>query len=176
MNVMNEPTQERLQAVRQIEHDYCVVCGRSNPRGLHLDFFVRPDKSVEAHFRLTREHQGYHDFSHGGIVAVVLDAAMTNCLFALGLAAMTAELRVRYLGPVVVDRPAKVRAWVEKQKSRLCVMAAELLQDHKVRAKAKGKFIWRRKTLGDNGGCYAEVLESNLYQLSDLASENQRRG
>jgi acyl-coenzyme A thioesterase PaaI-like protein len=33
---------------------------------------------------------------HGGVISSILDGTMTNCLFAHGTVAVTAELRVRF--------------------------------------------------------------------------------
>ena len=77
---------------------------------------------------------------HGGLVAAVLDDAMTNCLFAHRIVAMTAQLTIRYLRPVRTGRAAFVRAWVVKSSSRLQMVAADLMQDGEVHAKAQAKF------------------------------------
>ena len=112
---MTTPTassQTRLKTVRTQAHPYCVVCSQSNPLGLGLEFTVHDDGSVSAslhgHFAL----EGFQGCLHGGMIASLLDGAMTNCLFAQGHVAMTAELKVRYRKPVFIGQEMIIRAWI----------------------------------------------------------------
>jgi uncharacterized protein (TIGR00369 family) len=105
-----------------------------------VQFHSKPDGSVMAMFHCDSVFQGYPNVLHGGVVASLLDGAMTNCLFAYGIVAVTAELTIRYLLPVRTGDEATVRAWVVKSSSRLQIVAAELLQGGEVRAKAQAKF------------------------------------
>jgi acyl-coenzyme A thioesterase PaaI-like protein len=82
------------------------------------------------------------------MVSTLLDAAMTNCLFAHGCIAVTAELTVRFLRPVTADRPVAVTAWVEKSRHRLYLLAAELRQGGRLMATAAAKFIVCRPRSG----------------------------
>jgi len=76
---------------------------------------------------------------------MLLDGAMTNCLFANGHTAVTAELRVRYGHPVDTDRSAVVHAHIGCTRSRLHSVVAELLQGEEVKATATAKFLERPK-------------------------------
>lgn len=127
--------------LRKHSHPECVVCGSSNGHGLGLDFRVAGDGIVEALFACDKVFQGYPAILHGGVVCTILDGAMTNCLFARGHAAMTAELNVRFRHPVATDSPAKVRAWITSSTRPVHELAAELIQDGQVMATAKGKFL-----------------------------------
>jgi acyl-coenzyme A thioesterase PaaI-like protein len=124
-------------------HPGCVVCGRKNARGLHLDFTVGEDGSVEGRFPASAAFEGYPRQLHGGVIAMLLDGAMTNCLFCHGHVAQTGELTVRYRRPVAVDRPVTVRAWIGKVRPPLRRVAAELVQDGTVMATGAAKFIDR---------------------------------
>jgi acyl-coenzyme A thioesterase PaaI-like protein len=81
------------------------------------------------------------------MVSTLLDAAMTNCLFAHGFAAVTAELTVRFLRPVAAHRPVTVNAWIEKSWRRLHLLAAELRQEGELMATATAKFVVRVRAL-----------------------------
>ena len=74
----------------------------------------------------------------------MLDGAMTNCLFAHGRVAVTAELTVRYRHPVTVDRPVTVRAWIRESSHNLHRMQAELAQGGRVLVTATAKFLERQ--------------------------------
>jgi len=104
---------------------------------------VAEEGAVEATFPCERVFAGYPGVLHGGIICALLDGAMTNCLFAHGLVAVTADLHVRFRQPVRVNRPALVRARCESGGSPLHRMAAEMLQDGQVVATAAARFVER---------------------------------
>ena len=127
--------------MRDREHDRCFVCDPDNPRGLGLRFQTSADGCVIAAFSCAEVFHGYRQWLHGGVTSSLLDGAMTNCLFARGVVAATAELSIRFLHPVVIDRHAHVKAWEEKSYSPLHLLRAELVQDGKILVKASAKFM-----------------------------------
>ena len=135
------PSATRHDHVRSDEHPDCFVCGSAHPAGLQLRFTPRADGSVTAEFDCGGMYQGYGGVIHGGIVAAILDGTMTNCLFALGHAAVTGDLHVRFRHPLCVGRSATIRAWVTRASPPLFVLTAEITQAGRVTAKAVGKFM-----------------------------------
>lgn len=131
----------QLQRLHATTHPHCVVCGAHNPRGLQVDFRPTADGGVEAHFDCAKVFEGYTRRIHGGVIAALLDGAMTNCLFAHGHVAVTAELTIRYRQPVMTDRRATVRAWIHESSHRLHRMRAELVQDGQVLVVGTAKFL-----------------------------------
>ena len=71
---------------------------------------------------------------------MLFDAAMTHCLFARNVSGVTASLNVRFLKPVIPDRPVTVRAHVEKQKLGLFMLEGTLQQDGELKSTAEAKF------------------------------------
>jgi acyl-coenzyme A thioesterase PaaI-like protein len=122
-------------------HDHCVACGQKNSHGLGLHFKVTAEGQVEASFSCKKCFEGFPQSLHGGYVAVLLDSAMTNCLFAHGLVGMTGELKVRFRHVVNTSSAARVRAWLERSSHRLHFLAASLEQDGSIKATASGKFL-----------------------------------
>jgi len=137
------PTQENIELTKRELHPDCIGCGLANASGLALQFFVRTDKGVQAEFHCSKLYQGYPGFLHGGITSLLLDAAMTNCLFAHHIAAVTARLIIRFLLPVNIDQTACVKAWLREYEPPLYVLEAELEQNGKVQVRASAKFIDR---------------------------------
>lgn len=128
--------------VRARLHPHCIVCGADNPRGLGLVFTPCADGGgVEARFDCAGSVEGYTGLVHGGVVSMLMDAAMAQCLFHLGCVAHTGELHIRFRHPVVVGHEACVRAWQARSRGRLHVLGAELRQDGCVKAVATAKFL-----------------------------------
>ena len=136
-----EARQARLDWVIAAEHSRCLICGATNALGLRLRFRVRSDGSVLALFGCGEAFQSYRETLHGGVISALLDAAMTNALFSIGIAGVTAELTVRFLAPVALDRGAVVRGFIEKEAYPLYLVRSELEQDQKTLARASAKFL-----------------------------------
>lgn len=141
--MITETAQQRLQSLKGREHAGCFVCGKGHPHGLGLDFQVWGDSRVEGCFARGEEYQGYGGLLHGGIICSLLDGAMTNCLFASGKPALTAEMTVKFKHPVTAGDPVTVRAWMRDDYCPLYIVEAEMLQGGAVKAHATGKFMRR---------------------------------
>jgi uncharacterized protein (TIGR00369 family) len=98
-------------ALRHWNHDRCFACGK-DAHGLGLRFVACNDHAdaVETQVTIGESFEGYVGVVHGGIVATLLDAAMTHCLMAKGIRAVTAALNVRYKHPMRSGMEAGVRA------------------------------------------------------------------
>ncbi len=133
--------QSLLEETRAQAHRRCVVCGHVNGRAPRLHFAVTDDGRVQATFQPDVTHEGYNGILHGGVISTLLDAAMTNCLFAHGRCGLTAELCVRFRHPVLTTTPLRLRAWVERASPPLFVLRAQIEQEGRLRATAVGKFM-----------------------------------
>ena len=141
MSVITEHKPTAIAALRSSLHSQCILCGADHPQGLRLAFNTHADGHVEALFACDRLYQGYSGYLHGGVIAALLDSAMTNCLFALGRAAVTGELNVRFLKPVIVSRPAVVSARLVESLAPLFKMNGEVRQNGDIMARATAKFM-----------------------------------
>lgn len=126
-------------------HPFCFVCSGSNPMGLALRYEPEPDGSVSARFLGHGALEGYSGLLHGGVIAAMLDGAMTNCLFAHGIRGLTAELNVRYHERVAASEEVLLRAWLEVNAHGLFRLRAELTQGGQVKVSATGKFMKRHE-------------------------------
>ncbi len=130
-----------FSTLREQSHPECFVCGPANGCGLGLRFRLLCDGVVETTFSCEPAFTGYPGMLHGGIICTLLDGAMTNCLFAHGLAAVTVDLSVRFHHPVAVSLPAEVRAWLKSEDSPVHRVAAEVRQEGRVVATAAARFV-----------------------------------
>lgn len=120
-----------------------MVCGQSNPFGLGVKFNSEADGSVRATFLGHAALEGFEGCLHGGMIASLLDGAMTNCLFAHGCVAMTGELNICFREPVQIGEEMSVRAWIKNSSPPLHLLVAELKQGGRVKAAATAKFMER---------------------------------
>lgn len=103
---------------------------------------------MTARFDCSEIFQSYSGFIHGGVISLLLDGAMTNCMFAKNKKAVTGLLSVRYLHPVSINHMAEISARLVKSSPPLYYLEAEISQDGRVLAKATGKFMDRSRKRG----------------------------
>lgn len=115
-----------MKSAELIDDSHCFVCGKDNPAGLKLHW-VTDGRRTEATFTLGKAYQGWKDVVHGGILATVLDEAMTRLAWqVLGGGVVTAEITVRYKKPARVGERLTVRAELEDAKGRLVPARADI--------------------------------------------------
>jgi acyl-coenzyme A thioesterase PaaI-like protein len=122
----------------------CLVCGRDNPHGLHLSFFVDPKTAVvQTTFTSRAADIGFPEIIHGGIIATVLDEAMVWAATWAGKRfCLCGELSVRFRQPARVDQPMIVKAKVESHTPRLIKTTATLhAATGQLLATATGKYV-----------------------------------
>jgi len=118
-----------------------MLCGAEHPQGLRLAFSTHADGHVEATFPCQGVYQGYTGYLHGGVIAALLDSAMTNCLFAYCHGTRSCELYVSFLNPGVLSRSAFVSARLAESLPPLFHMEADLRQGKEIMARATAKFL-----------------------------------
>ncbi|MFZ1946795.1 MAG: PaaI family thioesterase [bacterium] len=127
-------------------HDHCLLCGYRNPWSLGLRYLSADDGSVNSSFKGHSGLQGYQGMLHGGVIAALLDSAMTHCLFHNGIQGLTADLHIRFVEPVPCDSLLAVQARIVSRRPPLFLLRAEMLQDCQLMAWAEAKFIAREPT------------------------------
>ncbi len=63
----------------------CFCCGPKNPIGLKLEFETTAEGRMRTIWTPRKEHQGFKDIVHGGLVATVLDEVMVRLLYLRGI-------------------------------------------------------------------------------------------
>jgi uncharacterized protein (TIGR00369 family) len=125
-------------------HGRCLLCGKLNPKSLNLSFHAADSGVVKTQFQAPSELQGYDGILHGGVIAALLDAAMTHCLFHRGVQAVTGDLHVRFVQPVACNVMLDIRAWVLLSHPPLYRLKAEIVVDGHVLAWGEAKFLQHR--------------------------------
>ena len=135
------PTDVALWALCAREHAACFACRPVAQGGLGLFFGVQPDGSVAARWTCPPGGESYRGIVHGGLLATALDSAMVHALFARGIVARTAELKVRYRHSASVGEELEVRAWLRRSFGLLHELEAEICCGSVACAHARAKFM-----------------------------------
>ena len=137
--------QKCMQEIRHFAHPNCVICGNNGSGFPHLSFNMDKNGVIKAELQCKPVFQGYPGQLHGGVISTVMDAAMTNCLFARGITAVTAKLSIQFYKPVKINSSAIVRAWIYNESRLLYKLKSEIIQNGIVKAAAEGKFVVKEK-------------------------------
>jgi len=149
-----EIEKNKLTNTRNRLHPNCVVCSRSNARGLQLDFSLCENSGVAADFDVDETLEGYPGIPHGGVISSVFDGAMGNCLFAQGCTPVTAELNIRFRHPIAMHKSATVNARIVRSSNSFYVLEAEIIQNGQIKATAEGKFVHHPNLMNEKDTVY----------------------
>jgi len=106
--------------------NFCFVCGKDNPKGMHLSF-QKEDGKVYASFSLPAYYQGYENVIHGGIIALILDEAMAY-LQTYEERFLTGKLTVKYHAPLLAGEEIEVFAEIKENRKRFKITKAEIIR------------------------------------------------
>ena len=135
-------TAENLTPLAHAAQNRCFGCGQANPTGLHLEFLLAEDSSVVCLASVPDTFEGPPGYLHGGIIATLLDEAMSKSVRARGFTAMTRQMEVDYLRPVPSSTPIRLEGHVTRNEGRKHWTEARILDaDRTVLAIGKGLFI-----------------------------------
>ncbi len=128
------------------DHNHCFGCGLANPVGLHLNFVIDASDSkgvtATATVELARSYEGGRSRVHGGIVATLLDEAMSKLNKPLDVYAVTRRLDVEYLRPSPIEKQLTLVSRHLRREGRKLFHVAELLDaEGQVLAHAAGVFV-----------------------------------
>jgi uncharacterized protein (TIGR00369 family) len=100
---------EPLTPLAHSAHNRCFGCGQANATGLRLEFRLAADGAAVSFPVIPETFEGPAGCLHGGIIATLLDEAMSKAVRALGRTSMTRKMEIEYLRPV----PSGVRIHLE---------------------------------------------------------------
>lgn len=123
--------------------NYCFACGPDNPGGMHLKFVADSSgKRFTSNFRLGTRYTGPPGHCHGGIIATILDDAMSKLNKLRDLPAATARMTVEYLRPVPLHKPLRVDSHEVSKRGRRLTRVAEIRDARgTVLARSRGVFV-----------------------------------
>jgi len=129
---------------------YCFVCGPKNPVGLKLDF-VFDGRTIKTEYVPPKEHQGYRNIVHGGIVSVLLDEVMVKVAIEVGKPAVTAQMDIRLKKAVNIGSHITISAEITKETRKTLEAYAKATVNDEIVADARGKLVKIKFSKGSSG-------------------------
>ena len=126
-----------------VKKNLCFACGKDNPHGMHLKFFLDRERNhFVCHFRLSKRYTGPPGHCHGGIIATILDDAMSKLNKLRDLIAATSRMTVEYRRPVPLNKKLKVESREISKRGRRLTRVAEIIDEKgTVLACSRGVFV-----------------------------------
>src|SRR4030066_1311052 len=121
-------------------HRNCFACGVNNGIGLGLKFHKHKDGTVVGSFFADPKFEGYSGIIHGGIVATLLDSAMTHCLLIKDIPALTGRLSIKYSTPIRTGTVVKLEARIVDQFHEMFIIEGKALVGGGRVASAEAKY------------------------------------
>jgi uncharacterized protein (TIGR00369 family) len=133
---------ENLKPMVRAPRNRCFGCGPANPTGLQLEFLLAEDGATVCLTTVPDRFDGNPGNLHGGIIATLLDEAMSKAIRARGLTAMTGRMEIDYLRPVPSGACLRMEGRIVRSEGRKHWTEAEILNARgTVMAQGKGLFI-----------------------------------
>jgi uncharacterized protein (TIGR00369 family) len=138
--------EDNLRPMAHSASNRCFGCGPANATGLRLEFLLAEDGGVVTLPTIMDAFEGHPGYLHGGIIATLLDEAMSKSARARGLTTMTRKLEVEYLRPVPSGKPLRVEGRVVRSEGRKHWIESEIRDAlGTTLAQAKGVFVEVKK-------------------------------
>jgi len=120
----------------------CFACGVDNPIGLQIRFQM-VDGRCTGQFTPGKNHVGYENTVHGGIIFSALDDVMANALYLQDMKAHTARCEIRYRRPLQVGQTINLSGWIDSERRRVVVLKGEarLAGDDSLVAECEASFM-----------------------------------
>ena len=119
----------------------CFGCDPSNPIGLKVQFAVNED-CVTGEFTSTDDHVGPPGIVHGGVIAAIMDEALSFlCRSLLNYDVRTVREEITFRSSSTIGERIRVEARLERDKSRAVVATAKVCSGRGTIAEAKGTLL-----------------------------------
>ena len=120
-----------------------VACGTDNPIGLNMQFY-RMDDMVCSDITLKRNHEGWENMAHGGIISTLLDEVMswTGMVFKRTFL-VTRKMDIKYIKPVPLGAPLTVRGKIlnERGTSKIDIRGEIVDAQSRLLVRSRAEFV-----------------------------------
>jgi acyl-coenzyme A thioesterase PaaI-like protein len=131
---------DALIKIRRKYHARCLFNRDMPIADLKMTFADNGD--LHGSFQCDARYEGYDGMVHGGVLAAIIDASMTQCLMGHGIAGYTAELSVRYRKPVLLNRETGINTRMFNERfKKLCTLETAVTQGKQTCVTANARFL-----------------------------------
>ena len=136
-------TVEERVKIQKPQGYHCFACGTANPIGLNLQFYRLAD-AVYSDITLEKNHEGWENVAHGGIVSTLLDEVMSwTIMYFKKIFLVTRKMEVKYIRPVLIGTPLVIKGEVMDDSEPPKIRArADIRDDERnLLVRSNGEFI-----------------------------------
>jgi uncharacterized protein (TIGR00369 family) len=127
-----------MSRLRRVGHHQCLACTHPD---LKLHFTLDGPHRLRSSINFTKEMMSFNGMIHGGLIALLMDEAMTCALMAEGHYCATGELKIRYHQPTRPGPTAHIVVEVESRFGKMYRLKAEMKQQGVLCASAQARFM-----------------------------------
>jgi acyl-coenzyme A thioesterase PaaI-like protein len=130
-----------MEAGKSIHSQNCFGCSSQNPIGLKIDFEVKGD-DVIGEFTSNENHEGPPGFVHGGVLAAILDEALSYIArISMQYGILTMRETITFRNASSIGEKLKVEAKVSEEKNRAFIATAKVFNQKGIIAEAEGTML-----------------------------------
>jgi uncharacterized protein (TIGR00369 family) len=129
--------------IQKLQGHHCFACGTDNPIGLNMRFY-RMEDAVCSDITLGKNHEGWENMAHGGIISTLLDEVMSwTVLYFKRTFLVTRKMEIKYIKPVPLGIPLTARGKIldEPGNSRIEVRGEIVDAEGKLLVRSRGEFV-----------------------------------
>ena len=136
-------SEEKRVTIKKLQGHNCFACGTANPIGLNLQFYRFGD-AVYSDITLGKNHEGWENVAHGGIVSTLLDEVMSwTIMYFKKIFLVTRKMEVKYIRPVLIGTPLVIRGEVMDDSNPPRIKARADIRDNEgnLLVRSLGEFV-----------------------------------
>jgi len=130
-------------SIPKLQGHHCFACGTENPIGLNMQFY-HMDDMVCSDITLKKNHEGWENMAHGGIISTLLDEVMSwTVLYFKRTFLVTRKMDMKYIKPVPLGVPLTARGKIlDEAGAPKIIIRGEIVDDQKkLLVRSRGEFV-----------------------------------
>ena len=129
--------------IPKLQGHHCFACGTDNPIGLNMQFY-HMGNMVCSDITLKKNHEGWENMAHGGIISTLLDEVMSwTVLYFKRTFPVTRKMDLKYIKPVPLGVPLTVRGKIldEAGEPKIIIRGEIMDAQKKLLVRSRGEFV-----------------------------------
>jgi uncharacterized protein (TIGR00369 family) len=122
------------------DNKYCFACGANNPIGLKMKFECT-ETGVKTLFTPTKEHQGWNNVTHGGIISTLIDEVMARLVIEMNKSGLTSSMEIRFIRPAIIGEELTITGQIKEIREGKIKTTARITANGKTVASGKGIYV-----------------------------------